>query len=257
MSAIIAWPLPAAGQTAPVDTRQACLDAHADGQAARNAGRLREARARFLACGGVECAAVLRADCASWLAQVDGDIPSLVFAARDIAGRELTDVRVVVDDAVVAERIDGRAVVVDPGSHRVRFERAGSPAGETTTLVRVGERNRTITATFGDAGGAGSSKGSWIGPIALGAVAVVGVAGFAFFGLRGKSQKHDLEDACSPRCSPDDTSASRTSFVLADVSLVVGVLALGGAAAWLAITHPWQPATARPTQVGAATARRP
>ena len=48
-------------------------------------------------------------------------------------------------------------------------------------------------------------------------------------GLIGAAKYSDLE-ACRPGCAPDDVTTTRTYYAVADVSLAVGVVALGAAA---------------------------
>jgi hypothetical protein len=58
---------------------------------------------------------------------------------------------------------------------------------------------------------------------------VIGVGSFVFFGLRAHSKKQDLE-ACKGHCSSDDVNAVRRDQIVGDVSLGVGLCALGAAA---------------------------
>ena len=54
-----------------------------------------------------------------------------------------------VDGQVVEERLDGKAVPIDPGEHVVRFETAGAnPGQEAELLVTQGEKNRKVVASF-------------------------------------------------------------------------------------------------------------
>lgn len=62
----------------------------------------------------------------------------------------------------------------------------------------------------------------------LGGVGMLGLAGFGFFGLTGLSEESDL-DQCKPSCASNDVDAVRTRYLAADISLAVGVLAVGGA----------------------------
>ena len=75
-----------------------CVKAAEDAQSQRSNHQLRAARLKFLLCAQQTCPAVVRNDCAGWLADVDKVMPSIVVQARDTRGVELTDVRVVVDD---------------------------------------------------------------------------------------------------------------------------------------------------------------
>ena len=66
----------------------------------------------------------------------------------------------------------------------------------------------------------------------LAGVAAVGVAGFAYFGLKGLSDENQLRDTCKPTCNPADADAVRAKYHIADASLGVGIVA-AGFAAWL------------------------
>jgi hypothetical protein len=52
---------------------------------------------------------VLRADCAGVLAEVRAALPTIVFAADDGFGHELTDVKVDAGTELLAEKLDGGA----------------------------------------------------------------------------------------------------------------------------------------------------
>jgi hypothetical protein len=57
----------------------------------------------------------------------------------------------------------------------------------------------------------------------FGAVALVGVAGFAGFGLSGLEEYNSLESSCRPACDSSKVDAVRTKLVLADISLGVAI----------------------------------
>lgn len=135
-------------------------------------------------------------------------------------------------------------------------------------LVREGEKNRKLTVRFAATGsgpgavagidgadsgdGAGAQDGgvptlAWV----LGGVGVVGIGAFATFGILGLSEKGDreapvAEGGCAPNCSDDEVSSVRTKLVLADVSLGIGVAALG-VATYLFVTSPKDAPAASPS----------
>jgi hypothetical protein len=65
--------------------------------------------------------------------------------------------------------------------------------------------------------------------VLIGGVGLAGFGGFAVFGLTGLSEKRDLADTCAPSgsCAAGDVSSARTRLIIADVSLGVGVVAVG------------------------------
>jgi hypothetical protein len=128
-----------------------CIAAAEQSQPLRHDGKLRAARQKLLACSRPECPAVVRADCTKWLADLDGVMPKVVLSAVDSRGADLADVRVSFDGEIVAQRLDGKEIEIDPGTHTVRFERAGSAPIEQQVVVRETERHRVLTATFASA----------------------------------------------------------------------------------------------------------
>jgi hypothetical protein len=151
-SAIVLASALASGSAAATDV-QACLAASEKGQQARAAGKLREARERFLVCGGDGCPAIVRRDCTQWQSDIVGLTPSIVFGAKDKQGRDLFDVTVSMDGEPLVKRLDGKSVLVDPGPHSFSFEAAGHKALVERALVKEGEKTRVITVTFTDGAG--------------------------------------------------------------------------------------------------------
>ncbi|MGK4001576.1 hypothetical protein WMF31_03050 [Sorangium sp. So ce1036] len=230
---------------------EACLTASEEGQRLRDEGRLREARARFIACGDAACPALVRSDCAGWLSELEARMPTLILSAQDERGHDVADARVTLDGAPLAARLDGRAVEVDPGEHVLRFERAGSAAVALRLVVREGEKLRRVSArlTSPAAPGAGagapredagapSSAGVPILPIALGGVAVAGGVAYAAFGLSARADADHLRATCAPNCTEAAVDAVRAKVVAANIAFGVGVAALGGAVAALLLRRP-------------------
>jgi hypothetical protein len=140
-----------AGLFASIDASadvQACLSASERGQRARATGQLREAREQLAMCAVTSCPALVRRDCARWIAEIQESVPSIVLGAKDRSGRDVPDVSVIIDDQFSSKRLDGKAVLVDPGKHTFRFEAAGLPPVTETVLVKEGERARPVIATF-------------------------------------------------------------------------------------------------------------
>ncbi len=227
------------GATRPAHAADACVAAHIDAQRLRKSGKWKSAREKLLACGAQTCPDLLRQDCAGWLAEVERDLPSVIVSARDGGGRDLVDVRVIIDDELVLVRLDGKPIALDPGVHKVRLERSGSPPVEREIVVQSGEKNRAVSATFGD-GQKPPMPARRLDTVAwtLGGVGLVALGSFTFFAITGERQYRDLSSSCSPRCNPSDVQSVRTRFVIADVSLGVGLVSLGVATAMLLTASP-------------------
>ena len=234
------------------DNKMQCVQSYEDAQKLRQEGKLRASRAELVKCTSESCPPSLRKDCGPWLREVDDALPSVVLGARSPDGRDLTDVRVFFDGAPLVGQIDGRAVAIDPGVHVFRFEASGLTPVEERVVVREGQKLRSVQITFASAqpaappppstttsppeAPADASRPVPIPSYALGGVGLVALGGFAYFALDGLSKKSDL-DRCRPSCQAGDVDAAKRSFLVGDVSLAVGVVALG-AAAYFFFTRP-------------------
>lgn len=233
------------------DSVAECVKAAEDAQSQRSAHQLRAARQRFLACAQVSCPLVVRQDCAGWLSEVDKLMPSIVVQARDTRGVELVDVRVIADGDVVAERLDGLAISVDPGVHLFQFESPGVAPLQQRLLIREGEKGRALPVTLAalPPPEQPARTGRHPSPLTyvLGGVGVGGLAGFAYFGLTGKADADEL--GASPcgktqTCREDQVAPIRRKLLAADISLGIGLLSLGAAAYFYFSDRP-APAPAR------------
>jgi len=223
-----------------------CMSAPVQGQQLQRAGKLLAARDRFTACARKNCPAEIVQDCTQWAQQVASALPSVVLAARDAAGNDLTDVRVAIDGQPDAG-MTARAVELDPGKHRFFFRRQGSPDVEVDVLLREGEKDRPVGATFGvpaeppppapaaeeprDASSRPVSVAAWI----AGGIGALGFVGFGAFGAIGVSDRS--ASGCDTGCAPSPKNRVDTELRVADISLAVGVVGLG-VATLLFLTRP-------------------
>jgi hypothetical protein len=220
----------------------ACLEAPVEGQRLERAGRLSAARALFETCSRNTCPAEIVEDCTRWARRVDEALPSVVVAARDAQGRDVVDAFVSIDGAP-AVAVSARALALDPGTHRFVFRRNKSAPSERQVVLREGEKNREIVVTFAGADrpvdalsvATVSSVGAtpplfWI----AGGVGVAAIASFAVFGALGVSERSS--DDCGNGCTPAQKSSVDTKLRIADVSLGVGVVALG-VATWMYLSR--------------------
>lgn len=238
------------------DDKKACVEAAEGAQDLRSASKLVEAREKLLVCARDVCPAVVRKDCSQWLKETEASVPTVVFRATK-AGNDVAAVKVFVDDAPLVDHLEGTAIPVDPGQHTFRFELEGEAPVTMQLLVREAEKNRTIDVTFGAAATTTTdtttststtdntlppdesptkSGGVPAGAIVLGVVGVAGIAGFTILGLKGKSDIDNLRSTCAPNCDASDVDAAKHKLLFADISLGVGVVALG-AATWILLHH--------------------
>ena len=143
LAALALFPAPARADEA------ACRAAYVDTQRLQRSGLLRAARGAALSCGQDVCSPTVRSSCAGWLEEIERAQPTIVIDARGHGGVVLTDVRVEADGQLLAERLTGRALEVDPGESVLRFS-FGDQRVEQRTLIHEGEKYRTLTVHFQD-----------------------------------------------------------------------------------------------------------
>jgi hypothetical protein len=131
-----------------VDPKQACIAAAEQGQSQRDDGHYRAARASFLACAQDTCPKVVLQSCTKWLRELDEGAPTIVLAAKDEHGDDLTDVRVTFDGAPFTSQLDGKPAEADAGEHVLHFERDGSTPVDVKLLLRAGEKARLVSVTL-------------------------------------------------------------------------------------------------------------
>jgi hypothetical protein len=131
------------------DGTTACTDASSQGQVLRDAHKLVEARNQFILCAKKECPGVVRKDCTAWLEQVQASLPTVVPIATDDAGNSLPNVKVSMDGKLLVDKIDGRAIEVNPGTYTFTFEAPDGTKTEKQVVVAEGEKDKRVTATIG------------------------------------------------------------------------------------------------------------
>lgn len=230
---------------AQADERAAtCADAAERGQELRDAHRLVEARRDLVVCAQRDCPNVVRSACVEWLEQIDRRTPSLVVGVKDEQGRDIAGATVTLDGAPLAATVTSTAVAVNPGTHVVRYAAPGFDPLEEPVVLREGEPLRVLAATLHravapegpppPATAPAPARGVPVLPIVLGGVSVVALSIFAYEGLTGAADYRQLERDCGGHCSSSQIDGVRSTFLVADVALVLGVLS-GGAAlgTWL------------------------
>jgi hypothetical protein len=173
-------------------------------------------------------------------------------------GPDVADVKVFVDGKLVAERLSGAALEIDPGEHRFRFESRLWPPVERTILVSEGVKGREIDIEFEPAPAPllrvppsppappPANRGLQGFDYALGGLALASLGTFATVSSWALFERHDLQQQCAPFCSDDQVSSVATKLVIADVALGAAVVSL--AVLYLHVTRP-------PDGHGATTAR--
>ncbi len=248
-----------------------CAMASEQGQQLRDEGKLRDARTKFIECAADACPRVIRQDCAGWLKETETRQPTVIFDAKDDRGRDLGAVRVSVDGKLVTAKLEGRPVEIDPGAHHLVFEAEGFIADPQDVIIKENEKGRRLLINFRHRGAGGSAPATPasvptpppkaagdsaqassvpVVPIVLGGVAVLGLAGFTYFFLSAAS-----DAGCSPNCTDAQIDDLKSTVLVADISLGVGIAAGLGAGAYLLLAKPSGTASSTPSGARSTWAR--
>ena len=211
------------------DAVRACVDAHAQGQVDRSSGQLLRARQEFRSCSQPSCPLVVRQECVTFAEQVAAETPSIVLVATDSRGHEVPLVNAAIDASWSLNHDFGMAIELDPGSHEIVLQASDGRAAQKTFLLRAGEHLRRVAVEFSDRAAPSEQPKparSSVLPYVLGGVGLVALGSFVGFALDGKAQEHHLDD-CKPNCTREGVDRMRRSYLIADVSLAVALVAVG------------------------------
>jgi hypothetical protein len=257
-------------------TTAECVAANHSSLQLGNEHKLRAERRTLLVCASASCPAAIRKECLAQVEEVKNQIPTVIFAAKDAAGADLMAVRVSMDGEVLADRLEGVSLAVDPGPHTFTFEVPGQTPITKTFLMQEGQHDRREVITFGaprkavdPSGGGGTPPSSIPGPpastepsqglgtqkvlaLVVGGIGVMGLGLGTAFGVYALAKRSDAQNACPGQCTTaagedkwnDVSSAGNVSTI----SFIVGGVGVAGALTlWL--TAPSSRA-APSTQVG-------
>lgn len=238
---------------APSSDADACTSSYEGAQELmrpnRSESKLLVARESLRTCLRSNCKSWMVADCSKWLSEVETRIPTVVFSAKNTAGRDITDVKVTSNNgAPIAETLDGRSIEMEPGLHDFVFTASDGTKLDKRTLVREGDKAQNISVVFeappGErppptlAGGTSTDTRPernthslrYLG-YGLAGAGVVGLGIGAFFGLSAIQKKNDANCSADGFCDPgtrgDALDAARVSTI---AFIAGGVLAAGGVA---------------------------
>jgi hypothetical protein len=226
----------AAGATSTAQAespKRMCVAASTDAQTLRQEDKLLEARDKLRTCASDPCPAVVKAQCARWLGEIEPQIPTVIVRAQDSAGRDLLDATVTFDGRAGAV---GRPETVDPGPHLVVVAQADGTKKEAKFLVVDGDKSRVLLVTMPAVVSAPTQAstpsaiptGVWV----LGGIGVAALATSGVFAFVTESDLSNLRHTCSPTCSDAQMQTGKTHALVTDVALGVGVVALAGAVIW-------------------------
>lgn len=206
-----------------------CLASYEAAQRERLKHDLDAAERELLVCAKPECPEVLRSDCRKWLDEVARARSSIVVVAR-ANGKIVSDVTLTLDDKTLPNDASGASIAVTAGKHRIEVESIDYDAVSVEFTLAEGERNKRIEVELHAPTRPQpvATERNLMPVYGLAALGVVGIGSFTYFGLRSHSRKNDLED-CKGHCSEEEVDRVKRDQLIADISLGVGLLCLGGA----------------------------
>jgi hypothetical protein len=236
-----------------------CLTANESSLTLRNHFDLRATRAQLLVCSAASCPADIRNECIRRMGEVNVAMPTIVFDAKDAAGHNVLGVTVKMDGELLAQRLEGTALSIDPGQHTFTFEVPGHPTLARELLILEGEKDRRERITFETIGKAPPARapgadvsgvaatdggGARLGPTRLAALVLGGVGVAALgVGMGYAVAAIARRDAASVNCPTSQCAKSedvarwnsaRSAGNVATVASVVGAASLaGGVTLWL------------------------
>lgn len=234
--------------------RDSCVAQHEHAQVERMQGHYLAARNALLACAQRECPRLISNECTTLLGELDSALPTMVFAVVSEQGRDLSDVRVLLDQQPLVSQIDGRPLALDPGVHKLRFEAEGYLAEEQSVSVRAGEKDRLVRVvlraenavplssavpppradTPEPRGVDARSRRLWNATYALGLASAVSFA----ITLGASARGYRMEQHCKDDdCSRDYASHGKALYRTVNISAIAGgvLAAAAGATLWSAL----------------------
>ncbi len=246
-------------------TTAECLSATESSLALRHQHKLRDARAKLLICSADSCPADIRNECIRRVAEIKTAIPTIVFEARDAAGNDLGAVKVTMDGEVLAERLDGSALSIDPGARAFTFATAGHPGVHKQFLIREGEKDRRERIVFDRSVAVAATSLPAVRPtptvtasstpsvsaqseprpvdtqrklaLAAAGIGIVGLGVGIGFGLASIFKHRDAVQACPGECADqngvDLWNKARSDGTVSTVAFIVGTVGIvGGVVLW-------------------------
>jgi hypothetical protein len=238
--------------------KAACAEKYQSAQRLRAAGKLTLARADLLRCAEQSCPAFVSTDCKTWLAQVESDLPTLVFAVLDPDGRDVPSAVIRVDGVEIPHATDGLGHVFDPGERSIQVI-AGEQRLTQRIVARAGEKSRrvelrlagpvappaNVTYTPGEPAPAPARPPVPVLAYVLGGVGVAAVVTGSVLWATGSSAAHTYNDDCTSGagCTQAQRTSAARQLVAGDLLWAAGLAA--GAAAVVIVLQPRASASAQ------------
>jgi hypothetical protein len=230
-----------------------CVAAHEQGQRLWKADRLVQAVELLARCASDTCPPLVASECGAFLVAAISELPSVIVQAASSDGRLLELREVFIDQTPIQ---GSGPKTLDPGEHTASVVTTDGLRASTRFIVRRGERDRRVVleVALPPAPAAAASSpvtpapapapgtvpaaplregGTRLAPNAapyawgLAALSAVAIGTFAVYGLSGRAKERDLQRTCAPFCDSGSVDSMHRDYVVADVSLGVGLVAAG------------------------------
>jgi serine/threonine-protein kinase len=136
---------------ARAEDEPSCLDASDRARELLSNKQLVEARAQLRLCAASTCDDLVRSICDERLAEVNARLPTVIFDAKSPDGRDLINVRLVIDGRLRSEGALGEELTLDPGAHSFLFEAPGEPPVTRNLVLVEREKGRREHIVLGRA----------------------------------------------------------------------------------------------------------
>ncbi len=159
-AAVLLWSGSAAAKSPPAGPSKravctAAVGAYKQAVEESKAGHVRDAITSLASCIEATACTGLVPKCTALSTKLAEKMSSIVPVVLDEKGTPVLDAQVQLDGRVVCSRLDGLAVLVEPGAHDVTFSNDKGVIGTQKVLVLEGQRDRPVTFTIvGQAGSA-------------------------------------------------------------------------------------------------------
>ncbi len=190
------------------------------------------------------------ADCSAWMRELDEGLPTVVLDARVSTGDRASSIKVFVDGQLLTDKLDGKALPIDPGEHAFRFVTAGEPPLSKKIVVLEGVKNQKVSVRFGGEPDVQippkvddnvvqgrvtppqgplppqGTSGKRVASFVLGGVGVAAMATAIPFWLKGQELQND---ACgvAKNCAQGDIDDHKKKLLIGDVFFGVGAVSAG------------------------------
>jgi hypothetical protein len=228
-----------------------CAAAYTKGQEDRLAGRLFASRLQFAACSDAACPEAIVRDCSRWKLEVEADLPTAKIEVVDETGAPVRTFALFIDGERVPDELLSKPLVVDAGQHVFRIETPDHEPLQLEHAFTPEDRNVALRASLKAVGASEPSVGPKqppedvtpesdskaarpfpTVPVVLASAGVVSLGASLFFGIGAKNRYDELKDDCGSSCTESQADEVKSKALISDVTLIVGVAAIG-AAAWI------------------------